>query len=46
MPTQILKYINDLPLVQLDLPHPAVTSPDFLFESEETAQEAADKRNE
>ena len=40
----ILKYIDGLPLIQLELPQPAVTIPEFLFDSLEKASEAAVQR--
>ena len=43
--THIQKYINGLPLVQLELPHPAVTSYEFLFATEQAAKIAVEKRN-
>ena len=43
--TRIQRYVNGLPLVQLELPHPVVTLPEFLFETEGEAKIAVSDLN-
>lgn len=43
--THIQKYVNGLPLVQLELPHPTVTLLEFLFKTEDEAINAVEEKN-